>query len=337
MAVLRAFLADFPDGAHAGDAESELAALRLADEERGFAIAKKAGTIEAIDKFLTTYPESNLAPAARSIRDNLISRSRPAGFAADFGSAFSDLFKGIFGMAGTRGRSGSERGADLSYSMKISLEEAFAGKAAQVRTQTSVACESCSGTGAKGGAKPKACPTCGGTGRLRHAQSFFTLERTCPRCQGRGQVIDNPCQTCSGSGRVTCERTVSVNIPAGVEDGTRIRLAGEGAAGLRGGPAGDLNILLSIAPHAFFQRDGADLHCQVHVSTAMAELGGWTEVPMIDGGKTRMKIPAGTESGARLRLQGKGMPILRANRTGDMYVQLMIETSEKPTTPRAEV
>jgi molecular chaperone DnaJ len=259
------------------------------------------------------------------------------GFGSDFGSAFSDLFEGIFGMAGARARTGRERGADLRYNMEISLEEAFAGKAAQVRIPTSVACESCSGTGAKSGTKPKACPTCGGAGRVRHAQGFFTLERTCPGCQGRGQVIDNPCPSCSGSGRVTRERTLSVNIPSGVEDGTRIRLAGEGEAGVRGGPAGDLYIFLSIASHAFFQRDGADLHCRVPISMVSAALGGEFEVPTIDGGKTRVKIPGGTQSGRRFRLSDKGMPVLRSKQAGDMYVQVMVETPQNLTKRQREL
>jgi molecular chaperone DnaJ len=259
------------------------------------------------------------------------------GFSSDFGSAFSDLFEGIFGMAGARARSGRERGADLRYNMEISLEEAFAGKAAQVRIPTSVACESCSGTGAKSGTRPKACPTCGGAGRVRHAQGFFTLERTCPGCQGRGQVIDNPCPSCSGSGRVTRERTLSVNIPSGVEDGTRIRLAGEGEAGVRGGPAGDLYIFLSIGAHGFFQRDGADLHCRVPISMVSAALGGEFEVPTIDGGKTRVKIPAGTQSGRRFRLSDKGMPVLRSKQSGDMYVQVMVETPQSLTKRQREL
>ena len=230
-------------------------------------------------------------------------------------------------MGGARGRrDGRERGADLRYNMEISLEEAFAGKTAQVRLPTSVSCESCSGTGAKAGSKPKTCPHCNGAGRIRHAQGFFTLERTCPGCQGRGQVIDDPCPSCSGSGRVTRERTLSVNIPAGVEDGTRIRLAGEGEAGVRGGPAGDLYIFLSLGAHAFFQRDGADLHCRVPISMVQAALGGEFEVPTIDGGKTRVKVPEGTQSGRRFRLQGKGMPVLRSRQVGDMYVQIVVET-----------
>ena len=253
------------------------------------------------------------------------------GFGADFGSTFSDLFEGIFGMSGARGRSGRERGADLRYNMEIDLDEAFAGKAAQVRIPTSVSCESCSGTGAKAGSRPKTCPHCGGSGRLRHAQGFFTLERTCTGCQGRGQVIDNPCPSCSGSGRLTRERSLSVNIPPGVEDGTRIRLAGEGEAGVRGGPPGDLYIFLSLASHPFFQRDGADLHCRVPISMVAAALGGDFEVPTIDGGKTRVKVPEGTQSGRRFRLHGKGMPVLRSKQVGDMYVQVVVETPQKLT------
>jgi molecular chaperone DnaJ len=261
-----------------------------------------------------------------------------AGFGADFGSAFSDLFEGIFGMGGgRRSSSGRERGADLRYNMEISLDEAFNGKTAQIRIPTSVTCESCSGSGAKPGTKPKPCPTCQGHGRIRHSQGFFQLERTCPNCHGRGQVIENPCPNCSGSGRVTRERTLSVNIPAGVEDGTRIRLAGEGEAGVRGGPPGDLYIFLSIASHGFFQRDGADLHCRVPISMITAALGGEFEVPTIDGGKTRVRVPEGTQSGRRFRLQSKGMPVLRSKQVGDMYVQVVVETPQKLTKRQREL
>ena len=261
------------------------------------------------------------------------------GFSADFGSAFSDLFEGIFGMGGARGRrDGRERGADLRYNMEISLEEAYQrqdrpGAAADLgllrillrhRRQDRLA-------------SPKTCPHCGGAGRIRHAQGFFTLERTCPGCQGRGQVIDDPCPSCTGSGRVTRERTLSVNIPAGVEDGTRIRLAGEGEAGVRGGPAGDLYIFLSLGAHDFFQRDGADLHCRVPISMVQAALGGEFEVPTIDGGKTRVKVPEGTQSGRRFRLQGKGMPVLRSRQVGDMYVQIVVETPQKLTKKQREL
>ncbi len=262
------------------------------------------------------------------------------GFGADFGSAFADIFEGIFGMGGTaRGRStGRERGADLRFNMEITLEDAFGGKTAQVRLPTSVTCDACSGIGAKAGTKPKTCPHCQGHGRIRHTQGgFFTLERTCPACHGRGQVIDDPCPSCSGSGRVTRERTLSVNIPPGVEDGTRIRLAGEGEAGLRGGPTGDLYIFLSIGSHAFFQRDGADLHCRVPVSMVTAALGGEFEVPAIDGSKARVKIPGGTQSGRRFRLSSKGMPVLRAKQSGDMYVQVVVETPQNLTKRQREL
>jgi molecular chaperone DnaJ len=260
------------------------------------------------------------------------------GFGADFGSTFADIFEGIFGMASARGRgSGRERGSDLRYNMEITLDEAFTGKTAQIRIPTSVTCEACSGSGAKAGTKPKPCSTCGGAGKIRHAQGFFTLERTCPTCHGRGQVIDDPCKVCGGGGRVTRERTLSVNIPTGVEDGTRIRLAGEGEAGVRGGPPGDLYIFLEVAPHEFFQRDGADLHCRVPVSMSSAALGGEFEVPAIDGSKVRVKVPAGTQTGRRFRLAGKGMPVLRAKQTGDMYVQVAVETPQNLTKRQREL
>jgi len=260
------------------------------------------------------------------------------GFGADFGSTFADIFEGIFGMGSARGRSsGRERGSDLRYNMEITLDEAFRGKTAQIRIPTSVVCEACSGSGAKVGTKPKPCSSCGGAGKIRHAQGFFTLERTCPTCHGRGQVIDDPCKVCGGGGRVTRERTLSVNIPAGVEDGTRIRLAGEGEAGLRGGPPGDLYIFLEVASHEFFQRDGADLYCRVPISMASAALGGEFEVPAIDGSKVKVKVPSGTQTGRRFRLAGKGMPVLRAKQTGDMYVQVAVETPQNLTKRQREL
>ena len=261
------------------------------------------------------------------------------GFGADFAHSFADIFDDLFGMGGgRRGRTqGRERGSDLRYNMEISLEEAYAGKTAQIRIPTSVICESCSGTGAKAGSKPKSCATCGGAGKVRHAQGFFTLERTCPACHGQGQVIENPCPSCAGAGRITRERTLSVNIPAGVEDGTRIRLAGEGEAGLRGGPAGDLYIFLSLAPHEFFQRDGADLHCRVPISMVTAALGGEFEVPSIDGSQVRVKVPGGTQVGRRFRLSGKGMPVLRSKQSGDMYVQVAVETPQNLTKRQREL
>jgi molecular chaperone DnaJ len=264
------------------------------------------------------------------------------GFGPDFASSMSDIFDDLFGefMGGRRGRgqrSGRERGADLRYNMEITLPEAFVGKTAQIRVPTSVTCEACTGSGAKAGTQPSTCPTCGGAGKVRASQGFFTIERTCHSCQGRGEIINDPCGSCSGSGRVMRERTLSVNIPAGVEDGTRIRLAGEGEAGMRGGPAGDLYIFLSIKPHEFFQRDGADIFCRVPISMTTAALSGHIDVPTVDGGKTRVKVPEGTETGKQFRLKGKGMPVLRSKVTGDMYIQVEVETPKNLTARQREL
>lgn len=258
------------------------------------------------------------------------------GFGPEFTSSMSDIFEDLFGefMGGGRGRggrgggrgSGASRGSDLRYNMEISLTEAYSGKTAQIRVPTATQCEICKGVGAKPGSSPKTCGTCGGQGAVRASQGFFTVERTCPTCHGSGQVISDPCTNCSGQGRVTRERTLSVNIPAGVEDGTRIRLAGEGEAGLRGGSAGDLYIFLSVRPHEFFQRDGADLFCKVPVSMTTAALGGDIEVPTIDGKKARVSIPEGAQAGKQFRLKSKGMPILRSTQMGDMYIQVTVET-----------
>jgi molecular chaperone DnaJ len=251
-----------------------------------------------------------------------------------FGNAggFSDIFEDIFGemMGGARARRGGgrERGADLRYNMEITLEDAYAGKTAQIRVPSSMTCETCSGSGAKPGSQPTACATCSGTGRVRAASGFFSIERTCPSCDGRGQTITDPCADCNGQGRVTQERSLSVNIPAGIEDGTRIRLAGEGEAGFRGGPDGDLYIFISVKPHEFFQRDGADLYCKVPISMTKAALGGQFEVATMDGAYTRVKVPEGTQPGRQFRLKGKGMPILRQAAMGDLYIQIDVETPQ---------
>jgi molecular chaperone DnaJ len=253
------------------------------------------------------------------------------GFGGFSGGGFSDIFEDIFGemMGGRRARSGGrERGADLRYNMEISLEEAFTGKTAEISVPTAVACETCSGSGARPGSSPKTCTTCGGNGRVRAASGFFSIERTCPACQGRGDVISDPCRDCSGQGRVTRERSLSVNIPAGIEDGVRIRLAGEGEAGSRSGPSGDLYIFLSIRPHEFFQRDGADLFCRVPVSMTTAALGGQFEVRTLDGSKSRVKVPEGTQTGKQFRLRSKGMPVMRSNDIGDLYIQVVMETPQ---------
>lgn len=264
------------------------------------------------------------------------------GFGPDFGASMSDIFEDLFGFssaAGGRrgGRSGRQRGDDLRYNMEITLEEAFKGRNAEISVPTPMSCDTCGGSGAKKGTKPSSCRTCHGSGKVRAAQGFFTIERTCPDCHGRGEVIDNPCPDCRGTGRKTKERTLSVNIPAGVEDGTRIRLAGEGEAGLQGGPAGDLYIFLSIRPHEFFQRDGADLFCRVPISMTTAALGGQIEVPTVDGGRTRVKVPEGTASGKQFRLRSKGMPMLRSSKVGDLYIQVEVETPKNLSKKQKEL
>jgi molecular chaperone DnaJ len=248
----------------------------------------------------------------------------------DFASAFSDVFEDLFGdfMGGQRGgpRSRASRGSDLRYNLRISLEEAFAGMTKQITVPTAATCSGCSGTGSEGGSEPVTCPTCSGMGKVRAQQGFFTVERTCPTCSGIGQIIKNPCRVCGGSGRQQKDRSLSVNIPQGVETGTRIRLSGEGEAGLRGGPAGDLYIFIEVADHPLFQRDGIDLFCRVPVSMSKAALGGEIEVPTIDGGRARVKVPEGSQSGRQMRLRAKGMPQLRGAGIGDMYIELAVET-----------
>ena len=267
------------------------------------------------------------------------------GFGGGAGAGgFSDIFEDIFGemMGGNRGgrqraSGGRERGADLRYNMEITLEESYSGKTAQIRVPTSITCDLCTGTGAKPGTKPTTCGTCQGTGRVRAAQGFFSIERTCPTCHGRGQTISDPCTKCHGHGRVTEERSLSVSIPSGIDDGTRIRLQGEGEAGLRGGPAGDLYIFLSVKPHEFFQRDGSDLYCSVPISMTTAALGGTFDVVTLDGTKSRVTVPEGTQTGRQFRLKGKGMPVLRSAQTGDLYVQIRIETPQKLTKRQREL
>ena len=246
----------------------------------------------------------------------------------DFSSAFSDVFDDLFGdFMGGRGQAGgrqrASRGADLRYNLRVTLEEAFSGLHKTIKVPTSVACTSCEGTGAEGGVEPTTCPTCSGMGKVRAQQGFFTVERSCPTCSGLGQIIKNPCKTCHGHGRVEKDRSLSVNIPAGVETGTRIRLAGEGEAGLRGGPPGDLYIFVEVSPHDLFERDGNNLYCRVPVSMAKAALGGAIEVPTIDGGRGRVQIPEGSQSGRQMRLRGKGMPALRGGSPGDMFINFI--------------
>tara|TARA_R110002049_G_scaffold44333_6_gene130246 strand:+ start:104204 stop:105349 length:1146 start_codon:yes stop_codon:yes gene_type:complete len=268
---------------------------------------------------------------------------RPGGGHGDFSSAFSDVFDDLFGdFMGQRGGGGgggrrAARGADLRYNLSISLEDAFSGLQKSIDVPAAVHCGACNGTGAEGGSEPTTCPTCSGMGKVRAQQGFFTVERTCPTCSGMGQIVKNPCKSCRGAGRVEKERTLSVNIPAGVETGTRIRLAGEGEAGMRGGPSGDLYIFIEVAEHDLFERDGANLFCRVPVSMSTAALGGNIEVPTIDGGRGRVQIPAGSQSGRQMRLRGKGMPPLRGGGVGDMIIELAVETPVNLTSRQKEL
>ena len=250
----------------------------------------------------------------------------------DFASAFSDVFEDLFGdfMGGGNSRSNSSqranRGADLRYNMQISLKHAFSGKKTNIDVPTSVSCDTCNGTGAQSGAAPTSCPTCSGIGKVRAQQGFFTVERTCPTCAGKGQIIKNPCRLCSGQGRVDKSKKLSVNIPPGVETGTRIRLAGEGEAGIRGGQPGDLYIFIEVEKHSIFEREGNDLFCRIPITMTTAALGGDLEAPTLDGGKTRVKIPQGSQNNKQLRLKGKGMPSIRGSSKGDLYIEILVET-----------
>ena len=265
------------------------------------------------------------------------------GGGGDFSSAFSDVFDDLFGDfmggggRGGGGRNRASRGSDLRYNLRVTLEEAYAGLQKTINVPASVQCDGCSGTGAEGGSEPATCPTCSGMGKVRAQQGFFTVERTCPTCSGMGQIIKNPCKSCGGQGRTEKDRSLSVNIPAGVETGTRIRLSGEGEAGMRGGPSGDLYIFVEVAPHEIFQREGGNLFCRVPVSMASAALGGDIEVPSIDGGRSRVKIPSGSQSGRQMRLRGKGMPAIRSSQVGDMFIELAVETPVNLTSRQKEL
>jgi len=267
----------------------------------------------------------------------------PGGFNAqgfDFGSVFGDIFEEMFngGRGGARpGGRTDMRGQDLRFNLEITLEQAYGGTEATVRVPSSVSCEACHGSGAEAGSKPHQCPTCHGRGRVRAQQGFFTVERACPACHGAGQVIDKPCKVCAGQGRVRREKTLKVNIPAGVEDGTRIRLSGEGEAGTRGGPAGDLYVFLTVRRHALFEREGPDVHCKVPISMVQATLGGSIEVPTLDGKAARINVPAGAQSGHQFRLRAKGMPIMRSTQRGDMYIEVTVETPTNLTAKQKEL
>jgi len=263
----------------------------------------------------------------------------------DFGRGFADVFDEMFGdfmgqRGGRSGRSGQRqrnRGKDLTYNLEIALEDAYKGVQKTVSVPGSETCDRCNGSGAEPGSKPTRCNTCNGIGRVRMQQGFFTIERTCPTCGGTGTVIKDPCTKCSGAGRMPKVKTLQVNIPAGVEDGTRIRLSGEGEAGVQGGMPGDLFILLSIKPHEMFQRQGNDIYCRVPLDMATAALGGPIEVPTIDGTRARLTIPEGTQTGQQFRLRSKGMSVLRSQLRGDMYIEVFVETPQNLTKKQKEL
>ena len=262
------------------------------------------------------------------------------GGGGDFSSAFSDVFDDLFGdfMGGGRGgRKQQSRGSDLRYNLSISLEEAFAGLQKTIDIPSAVKCGSCNGTGAAGGSSPTTCPTCSGLGKVRATQGFFTVERGCPTCSGVGQIIKNPCSSCGGQGTQKKDKALSVNVPPGVETGTRIRLAGEGETAPRGGVSGDLYIFIEVSKHKIFERDGLNLFCRVPVSMAKASLGGEVEVPTIDGGRSRVRIPAGSQSGRQMRLKGKGMPAIKTIQKGDMFIEMAVETPVNLTAKQKEL
>ena len=263
--------------------------------------------------------------------------ARANGF--DFASSFTDVFDDLFGeFMGTRRTRRQNRGSDLRYNLEISLEEAYRGTDAHIKVASAVACETCSGSGAEQGSRPEQCTMCSGAGKVRAQQGFFTIERTCPNCRGTGRFIRNPCKSCHGTGQMQKERTLAVSVPAGVEEGTRIRLSGEGQAGLNGGPPGDLYIFVSVKQHPIFQRDGNDLYCRAPISFAAAALGGGIDVPTADGGRARVAISEGTQSGRQFRLRGKGMPVLRGGgMVGDMFVEVVVETPKKLTKKQKEL
>ena len=250
-----------------------------------------------------------------------------------FNEVFGDAFGEMFGGGRRRQNNGPARGADLRYDLEITLEQAFASAEVEITVPASITCEDCEGSGAKPGTSPTVCGSCGGAGRVRATQGFFAIERTCPRCGGSGKIVVDPCKTCSGHGQVRRQRTLQVRIPAGVDAGARIRLAGEGDAGQRGGPRGDLYIFLSVAPHELFERDGLDLLCTVPVPMCTAALGGEIDAPCLTGGedcdgecRIPVKVPEGTQTGRTVRLKGRGMPSLRGRERGDLLVEMFVET-----------
>lgn len=311
---------------NAGDDEAE---AKFKEVGEAYAILSDADKRAAYDRFGHAAFEDGGMGGGRG--------GNPFG-GGDPGDIFQDIFSQVFGGGGGRRRSGPQRGSDLRYDMDISLEDAFTGKDTTINVPSAATCSPCGGSGAEPGSSPETCSTCGGAGRVRAQQGFFTMEQTCARCAGRGQTISKPCKTCRGAGQVQEDRKLSVKIPAGVESGMRIRLSGEGEPGALGGPKGDLYIFVNVEEHDIFERDGPNLYCRTPVSMVTASLGGEVEIPTIDGGRARVTIPEGAQTGRKLRLRGKGMPSLRGSgQTGDLYIEMFVETPRNLTARQKEL
>ncbi|MDI9349021.1 MAG: molecular chaperone DnaJ [Candidatus Symbiobacter sp.] len=301
-----------------GDATAE---QRFKEINEAYDVLKDEQKRAAYDRFgMSAFENGGPGGGARG--------GQAGGFEFHFGQDFSDIFGEMFGefMGGKRGGGGGARGSDLRFDLELTLGEAFAGKKTQIELVNPVSCTTCDGQGTAPGTKPRTCPTCQGQGKVRSQQGFFTVERTCLACQGMGRVIETPCPECRGAGRVRKERILTVEVPPGVEDGTRIRMAGEGEAGLGGAPAGDLYIFLAIKPDKIFGRDGANLLCRAPIPMTTAALGGSIEVPSIDGTRARVAIPAGTQTGSQFRVRGKGMSVLNSSQRGDLFIEITVET-----------
>jgi len=300
--------------------------------EEHFKEAKEAYEILSDDQKRAAYDQYGHAGV-----DPSMGGGAGAGFGgAGFADAFGDIFGDIFGGARGGQRNNVYRGADLRYNMEVTLEEAAKGSETKIRIPVMSACETCKGSGARPGTSPITCTTCGGHGQVRMQQGFFSVQQTCPKCHGTGKMVKDPCPTCNAAGRVKQHKTLSVKIPAGVDEGDRIRLSGEGEAGVNGGPTGDLYVVIHLKAHEIFQREAGNLHCEMPISFSTAALGGEIEVPTLDG-SAKMKIPAETQTGAIFRLRGKGIKPLRSNEHGDLMVHVAVETPVKLTERQKEL
>ena len=299
-----------------------------ARSEESFKEAKEAYEVLADSNKRAAYDQYGHAGVDAS--------SGGAGGAHGFGDAFSDIFGDIFGGRSGGGRSNIHRGADLRYNLEITLEQAARGTETKIRIPAMEACDTCHGDGAKPGTSPKTCPTCHGHGQVRMQQGFFSIQQTCPKCHGNGKIISSPCTSCNGAGRIKHHKTLSVKIPVGVDDGDRIRLSGEGEAGANGGPPGDLYVVIHLASHSVFQRDGNDLHCEIPISFSTAALGGEIEVPTLDG-HAKIKVSSETQTGKIFRLRGKGIKGVRSHSNGDLLCHVAIETPVKLTARQKEL